>query len=102
MPVRSPKWPFTAAAIEHSPHEWGGVYVLWRGDSVLYIGSASDGGPSIKDDLFAHLRGERGPCTREATHYGWELHQNPKQRELELLREYLERHRSYPRCNQAR
>src|SRR5213075_2176225 len=26
-----------------------------------------------------------GP-TREATHYGWELHQNPRLRELELLR----------------
>ena len=102
MPVRSPKWPFTSAAIEHSPDEWGGVYVLWRGETTIFIGSAPDGGRSIKEDLFAHLRGERGACTQEATHYGWELAQNPKQRELELLHEYVERHRSYPRCNEKR
>ena len=102
MPVRSGKWPFTAAAIEHFPHEWRGVYVLRYGESVLYIGSGPDGGRSIKDDLLAHLRGEHGPCTRAATHYGWELHQNPKQRELELLLEHVERHRAYPRCNGPR
>jgi len=100
MPLRSPKWPFTAAAIEHSPDEWGGVYVLWRGETLLYIGSAPDRGHSIKADLAAHLKGERGACTQEATHYGWELAQNPKQRELELLKEYHERHRSYPGCNE--
>ena len=102
MPVRSPKWPFTRAAIENSPDEWGGVYVLWRGETVLYIGSAPDDGRSIKANLIAHLRGERGPCTQQATHYGWELSQEPKQRELELLKEYVERHRSYPRCNEQR
>ena len=103
MPVRSPKWPFTQAAIEHSPDEWGGVYVLWRGDTMLFIGSAPDGGRnSIKADLLAHLRGERGTCTQAATHYGWELSQNPKERELELLKEYAARHRSYPRCNEKR
>jgi len=48
MPVRSRKWPFTAAAIEHFPHEWRGVYVLRYGESVLYIGSARDGGRSMK------------------------------------------------------
>jgi hypothetical protein len=100
MPVRSPKWPFTPAAIENSPDDWGGVYVLWQGDTVLYIGAAPDGAPSIKDDLLAHWRGERGPCTQQATHYGWELSQNPRQRALELLKEYVERHRSYPRCNE--
>ena len=102
MPVRSPKWPFTSAAIEHSPDEWGGVYVLWRGEATLFIGSAPDGGRSIKEHRFARLRGERGACTQEATHYGWELAQDPKQRELELLQEYVERHRSYPRCNEKR
>ena len=102
MPVRSPKWPFTPAAVEYSPDEWGGVYVLWRGETLLFIGSAPDVGRSIKGDLLAHLKGERGPCTQGATHYGWELSQNPKQRELELLKEYVERHRSYPRCNESR
>ena len=53
-------------------------------------------------DILVFLPGERGPCTREATHYGWELSQEPKQRELELLREYVDRHRSYPRCNEKR
>src|SRR5260221_9450755 len=102
MPVRSPKWPFTPAAIENSPDEWGGVYVLWRGDTLLFIGSAPDRGRSIKADLLAHQKGERGSCTQEATHYGWELSQDPKQRELELLQEYVDRHRSYPRCNEKR
>ena len=100
MPLRSPKWPFTPAAVEHSPDEWGGVYVLWRGETILFIGCAPDAKrTSIKADLVAHLKGERGPCTQEATHYGWELAQNPRERELELLREYVQRHNSYPRCN---
>ncbi|HYL89114.1 MAG TPA: hypothetical protein VEU32_10170 [Burkholderiales bacterium] len=77
MPLRSPKWPFTPAAVEHSPDEWGGVYVLWRGEIVLFIGSAPDDGRGIKADLLAHLKGE-----------------------LELLKEHLARYRSYPRCNQ--
>ena len=101
MPLRSPKWPFTLAAVEYSPDEWGGVYALWRGETLLYIGSAPDvRRTSIKADLVAHLKGERGACTQEATHYGWELAQNPKERELELLREYVQRHNAYPRCNQ--
>jgi len=91
MPVRSPKWPFTQVAIENSPDEWGGVYVLWRGATITYIGSAPDLARSIKEDLIAHLRG-----------YGRELSQDPKHRELELLKEYAERHRSYPRCNEKR
>ena len=53
MPVRSPKWPFTPSAIENSPDEWGGVYVLWRGETCLYICSAPDVGRSIKADLLA-------------------------------------------------
>ena len=100
MPLRSPKWPFTSAAVEYSPDEWGGVYVLWRAETIVFIGSAPATRESIKAELLAHLNGERGPCTQEATHYGWELSQNPKERALELLKEHLERHRSYPRCNQ--
>ncbi len=68
MPVRSPKEPFTRAAIENSPDEWGGVYLLWRGESILYIG----------------FRPRR------------------RARELELLKEYVDCHRSYPRCNEKR
>jgi hypothetical protein len=102
MPVRSPRWPFTAAAVDNSPDDWGGVYVLWREDTVLFIGSAPKSGRSIKADLVAHLKGERGPCTQQATHYGWELSQNPTQRERELLDEHLERHKAYPRCNEKR
>lgn len=101
MPLRSPKWPFTPAAIEYSPDEWGGVYVLWRGETIVFIGSAPDNGHGIKADLVAHLKGEHGPCTQEATHYGWELSQNPKERAVELLKEYLQRHRAYPRCNRV-
>ena len=73
---------------------------IQRSGPTLFIGSAPNSGKSIKADLVAHLKGERGACTQEATHYGWELSQDPKRRELELLKEYLERHRAYPRCNQ--
>ena len=102
MPLRSPKWPFTRAAIENSPDEWGGVYVLWRSESIIYIGHAPDLGHGIKADLLAHLSGERGACTRAATHYGWELSRNAKERERELLQEHLTMHRAYPSCNDRR
>src|SRR3989442_11940783 len=94
MPVRSPKWPFTPAAVEYSPDEWGGVYVLWRGETILYIGSAPDGGPSIKGGLPAHPKGERGPRPPEATHYRRGLSPSPKPRQLELLKGYVGRPRS--------
>jgi hypothetical protein len=100
MPMRSPKWPFTRAAIEHAPDDWGGVYALWREETLIYVGRAPDGARSIRAALFAHLAGERGPCTQGATHYGWELAQDPKQRAHELLQEHLATHRAYPPCNE--
>jgi hypothetical protein len=102
VPLRSPRWPFSKGAIDHSPDEWGGVYVLWREDVLIYVGHAPNGGRSIKAALLAHLNGELGPCTQGATHYGWELSQNPKQREHELLQEHVAEHRAYPRCNDRR
>src|SRR5258708_25425913 len=97
MPVRSPKWPFTPAAIENSPDEWGGVYVLWRGDTLLFIGSAPHRGRSIKADLLAHQKGERGPCPQEATHYRWELSPDPKQHRPQPLSAFV-----HPRPPQPR
>jgi|SRR5438105_3183531 len=102
MPLRSPRWPFTKAAIDNSPDDWGGVYALWREETLLYVGRAPDGERSIRAALLAHLAGERGSCTQGATHYGWELAQDPKQRAYELLQEHVAAHRAYPPCNERR
>src|SRR5258708_40347766 len=99
MPVRSPKWPFTPAAIENSPDEWGGVYVLWRGDTLLFIGSAPDRGRSINADLLPHQKGVRGPCTHETTHYSWALSQYPTQLQRKLFQRFVNGLRPFPAGN---
>jgi hypothetical protein len=88
MRIASPRWPFTAFHVDYAPTDWGGVFVLWKDDELLFIGHANDGLPSIRECLQHHLQGLNGTATRAATHYGWQLSREPRERAWQLLHEY--------------
>jgi hypothetical protein len=96
------RWRFLKAMLEFAPDEWPGVYVLWQGDEVIYIGSSAEHRSNIRARLFAHLYGQEGDCTSRATHYGWELAMHPDQRAEELLEQFEAESGRLPRCNARR
>jgi hypothetical protein len=91
-----PRYPFTHAMIEHAPDGYG-VYGLFEGDELIYVGRATRG-MSIKACLAMHLDGVLGVCTAGATHYTWELNQRPNAREIELLDAFGKAQGREPRC----
>ena len=94
------QFPFTAALIAAAPEE-AGVYLLWQDGTVIYIGRALGGGTTLRSRLVDHFSGREGPCTRQTTHYSWELVRDPAAREAQLLQEHQARHQRPPRCNAA-
>lgn len=84
--LASPKYAFKEALIHTSPEETG-IYALYFGGAVLYVGSAlgrGAGNPqSLRGRLLAHLHGELKPDV--ATHYRWEIHAAPDLRLAEVL-----------------
>jgi hypothetical protein len=80
-------WPFTDAAIDHSPAA-PGVYLLYQNGCLLYIGLAVNGS-SIRDELASHRSGAHGERTRDATAFTYELARDPRA----LHRRYLAAHR---------
>jgi hypothetical protein len=99
--LKLPRYPFTRAMIEHAPEE-PGVFGLFDGDELVYVGKAVLDGLSIKDCLLLHQDGVRGGCTMRATSYTWEISLWPAPREKELLAGFQQRAGRDPRCqNQA-
>jgi hypothetical protein len=96
MPLPQKRWPFTRVNLEYAPED-PGIFVLWEGEEVIYIGRAT--GSTIKEELLAHQDGARGSCTMKATHYSWEIAALALVREAELLEEFRVLHRRAPRCN---
>jgi hypothetical protein len=93
MPIASPRYAFSATMVSGAPPD-PGVFALWEGEELIYYGRAG----AIQACLREHLpRSDK--CTMRATHYGWEIASNPRQREAELLREYERAHGRLPRCN---
>ena len=62
--------PFDARAIAQAP-ALAGVYLLYRGHRLIYLGLAARGA-TIRQCLDEHLRGERGPGTAAATEFDYE------------------------------
>lgn len=98
MPFGGGRYRFTRTMVEGAPTE-PGVYALWQDEELIYYGRAAGGALNLQQALLEHLVGRAGPCTREATHYGWEISLYPVAREAELLAEYKAAHRRLPRCN---
>lgn len=96
-PVHTKRWRFIATIMEVAPDS-AGVYALWKNGEIIYYGRAE---ASIRGCLAEHMRGDRGSCTRAATHYSWELCDRPAPRESELLSEYWSVYARFPPCNEA-
>lgn len=61
-----------------------GVYLLYRGHRLIYIGLAT-ANATIRQCLGHHLRGGGGPCTQSAAEFDYETSRDP----LPLYRHYL-------------
>jgi hypothetical protein len=81
-------WPFSEAAVDLSPAA-PGVYLLYRDGRLVYIGLAVNGS-GIRQELESHLCGARGPGTRAATAFLYELARDPRA----LHGDYLAAHRA--------
>ena len=77
--------------------EQEGVYALYQGNELIYIGKAEPG-DSIKSRLQKHLLG-LDPCIEKATAYRYEVCDNPRRREELYLQVYEMSYLKLPRCN---
>jgi hypothetical protein len=85
MPIASPRYPFNREIIEGAPND-PGVYVLFQGDELIYVGYATWSRSNIRLRLLEHFSGALVPSC--ATHYGWEICRDPLSRAAELLHEF--------------
>ena len=84
--------------VDGAPRDMG-VYVLWRNQQLLYIGRALGGATTIFSRLNDHMSGAVCECSRQATHYSWEITLQPALRELELLQDQRRLAGAPPPCN---
>jgi hypothetical protein len=75
--------PFVSRSVAEAPAS-PGVYLLYRGHRLIYIGLAA-AGATIHERLRYHLRGDGGPCTRCATEFDYETSADP----VALYRHYV-------------
>ena len=101
MPISGDVYSFTDENLDKAP-DTAGVYALFDGDELIYIGRARGGTTTIRSRLKDHKAGRDGPCTRSATKYSRETCQDPVARERTLLQEYKNGHwQRLPRCNEV-
>lgn len=100
MPISGKSYNFGKVNIDKTPAEHG-VYVLYGGSPIIYIGQASGKDVTIQSRLHSHHRGDEGPCSKRATTYRREVTENTDLREHELIEEYSEQHfGALPPCNE--
>lgn len=75
--------PFVSRHVREAPAS-PGVYLLYRGHRLIYIGLAA-AGATIRERLQHHLRGDGGRCTRSATEFDYE----PSAEPIPLYRHYV-------------
>jgi hypothetical protein len=96
-----PRYAFKRAALQHAPEE-AGIYGLFDGEDLIYLGRASDReARSLRSLLLLHQDGALGECTMKATHYTWEIAVWAAAREGEVLRAFRRQHQRDPRCQRA-
>ena len=92
--------PFDARNVARAPAA-PGVYLLYRGHRLIYIGVAA-GGATIRGRLREHLRGVRGLCTQSASEFDYEVSAVPMALYRHYLGVYLETTAGLlPDCNAA-
>jgi hypothetical protein len=93
MAIRSPKWLVIATLVALAP-DTPGVFELWDGDELLYVGSTRR-----RETLRTELERELAAHAAEATHFSWEITFRPDARSRELLAEFEREHHRWPRLN---
>jgi hypothetical protein len=99
MPINGKRYAFVDYAVAGAPQD-PGIFALWDGDELIYVGTAQGEGVTLQSALKQHLEGAF-PCTQASTHYSWELARNVKLREQQVLRDFAARFRRSPRCNES-
>lgn len=96
MPINAERQPFQSSAINKAP-VGSGVFQFLSMGSPIFIGWADSEG--VRKKLREHYDGKHGSCTKIATGYACEEHDDPEARCKELLEEYKAKHGTYPRGN---
>lgn len=100
MSIQGDLFDFTDDNLDKAPDS-GGVYALYRGSTLIYIGRSKGETTTIRSRLKDHKAGREGPCTQSADGYRREPCTNPVTRERELLQEYQNAYSKLPRCNEV-
>lgn len=98
MGLKSKIYSFKKENVDISPNKHG-VYSLYEGDELIYIGRAAGKGVTIRSRLQSHLAGSEGRCTKDATWYQREVTEDAVKREEEELEAFENEHGVLPRCN---
>lgn len=100
MPISGELYSFTDKNLDNAP-DVAGVYALYDGNLLIYIGRAQGGQTTIRTRLKDHKSGREGRGTQAASTYRREPCTNPVARERELLQEYQRQYGRLPRCNEV-
>ena len=102
MPIRGTRYPFTLEGLRNAPPTTG-VYCLWDGEELIYIGHTAGRTATILSLLTDHWFGVFGGCTQKATHFAFEVCPGRHiTREAELLEERQRVVGHVPRCHRVR
>ena len=95
MPVLTRKWPLLDYVVASAPTD-GGLYALWHGSEMLFIGIAH-GTDNIRACLLKHFakRGAPGPL-QNADHFSWELPSDAEARRAQILEDFKRKHGRLP------
>jgi hypothetical protein len=61
-----------------------GVFALWAGEALVYLGHAGGSGVTIRSCLLERLAKLAADGPGRLTHYSWEVCSNPAEREKQL------------------
>ncbi len=93
-PEPSRRYKFTRVVLQGAPQD-AGIYALWDGEELIYYGRAL----SIRARLLEQYEERLDTFAHRATHYSWEICDDPAAREAELLREFKRLYGRLPKGN---
>ncbi|HXH61573.1 MAG TPA: hypothetical protein VNI20_09460 [Fimbriimonadaceae bacterium] len=96
MPISGKRSPFQTADLNKVPED-NGVFQLLSSGKTIYFGYADEAG--LKSKIREHYTGKHGSCTKIATGFKYEVHEDPQARCEQLLKEYEKKFGIVPRCN---
>ena len=100
MPNEDSRYANNEKNLKNAPKSHG-VYTLYEGKRLIYIGRAAGKDVTINSRLNSHASGNEGACTKAFTSYRREESANAEAREKELLEEYQQANNGQlPACNE--